>query len=98
MFLENSRYFNAPTMTVTLKDGSVATLVQPRLLPAPSGIPTALQANDRHDIISLRQYQDGTKFWHLADANSQLEARLLTETPDLNSPTPPIRIIQVPEK
>ena len=98
MFLEKSRYFNLPTMTVNLKDGNVAKLVQPRLLPSPSGAATALQANDRVDIIALRQYQDGTKFWHVADANSQPEARLLTEAPDMNSVTPPIQTIQVPQK
>src|SRR5689334_21600854 len=98
MFLENSRYFNQPTMTVKLKDGSIATAVQPRLLPSPPGVSTPHEANDRLDIIALRQYQDGTKFWHIADANSQPEARLLTEAPDMNSPTPPIQTIQVPPK
>jgi hypothetical protein len=98
MFLENSRYFNQATMTVKLKDGSKATLVQPRLLPSPAGVATTLQANDRLDIIALRQYQDGTKFWHVADANSEIEARLLTEPPEMNSAAPPVQTIQIPEK
>jgi hypothetical protein len=97
MFLENSRYFNQATMIVKDRDGGNLVALQPRLLPAPSGVPTLLKANDRLDIIALRQYQDGTKFWHIADANTQIEARLLTE-PDIgNSPTPPIKTILVPQ-
>src|SRR5262245_53554058 len=98
MFLENSRYFNQPTMVVKTKDGTKFTAVQPRLLPTPPALATSLQANDRLDIIAFRQYQDGTKFWHIADANSQIEARLLTEPGNVNSPTPPIKSIQVPQK
>jgi hypothetical protein len=98
MFLENSRYFNQPAMVVKNKDGTKVTAVQPRMLPAPPAILTSLQANDRLDIIAFRQYQDGTKFWHIADANSEIEARLLTEPENVNSPTPPIQSIQVPQK
>ena len=98
MFLENSRYFNQATMTVKDRDGRNLAALQPRLLPAPPGVPTLLKANDRLDIMALRQYQDGTKFWHIADANTQIEVRLLTE-PDIdNSPAPPVKTIQVPQK
>jgi len=98
MFLENSRYFNQPTMTVKLKDGRTVAMVQPRLLPSSAGIATSLQANDRLDLIALRQYQDGTKFWHIADANTLTEARLLTETAEASSATPPVQTILVPQK
>jgi hypothetical protein len=98
MFLENSRYFNQNTMTVKLRDGRTVAALQPRVLPAPMGASTALNRNDRLDIIALRQYQDATRFWHIADANPQIEARLLTEPTVANSDTPPVQTIQVPQK
>lgn len=98
MFLENSRYFNQATMTVKLQDGRIAAALQPRVLPAPAAVSTPLNRNDRLDIIALRQYQDGTRFWHIADANTQTEARLLAEPPAANSATPPITTIEVPQK
>ncbi len=98
MFLENSRYFNQATMTVKLQDGRTAVALQPRVLPAPVAATMPLNRNDRLDIIALRQYQDGTRFWHIADANTQTEARLLTEPATANSATPPITTIEVPQK
>jgi hypothetical protein len=98
MFLSNSRYFNLPTMKRKARDGRTVTLVAPRLLPAPAGVETPLNANDRLDILALRQYQDGARFWHIADANTATEARLLTEPPDASSANPPVSAILVPEK
>jgi hypothetical protein len=98
MFLENSRYFGQNTMTVKLKDGRTVIVLQPRVLPAPAGASMALNRYDRLDIIALRQYQDATRFWHVADGNTQIEARLLTEPPVANSDTPPVPTIQVPQK
>jgi len=96
MFLENSRYFNQPVMKRKLKDGRTVTLVQPRLLPETDGEPAPLQANDRLDTIALRRYDDGTKFWHVADANSEVEARLLTEPPEVSAADLPVPIIVIP--
>jgi hypothetical protein len=99
MFLENSRYFNQPTINVKLKDGRTAIAVQPRILPSPTGaVATELKRNDRLDIIAFRQYQDGTRFWHIADANTLTDSRLLTEAPGGNSDAPPAPVIQVPQK
>src|ERR1017187_1653683 len=98
MFLENSRYFNQATTNIKLKDGRTAIALQPRVLPAASGVATALKRNDRLDIMALRLYQDGTRFWHIADANALNDARLLTEPPGVNTDTPPMPIIQVPQK
>jgi hypothetical protein len=51
MFLENSRYFNLPTMNVKLRDGRTVAAVQPRLLPSPTGtVATELKRNDRLDM------------------------------------------------
>jgi hypothetical protein len=98
MFLENSRYFNQPSMNVKMKNGRTVAALQPRVLPAPTGVATELKRNDRLDIMALRQYQDGTRFWHIADANTLTDARLLTEPPGANTDTPPVPVIQVPQK
>ena len=97
MFLENSRYYNQPTMTWKLKDGREVALLQPRLLPALEAAATPLQANDRLDILALRHYNDGTQFWHIADANTELEARLLPSSPRVSADAPPVIVIQVPQ-
>jgi hypothetical protein len=96
MFLQNSRYFNQKTMTAKLRDGRTVAALEPRRLPSPTGVPTPVKGNDRLDIIAQRQYQDSTRFWRIADANTQLEARLLIEPPAANSEMPPMNVIQVP--
>jgi hypothetical protein len=98
MFLENSRYFGQQTMPVKLGDGRTAEALVPRRLPLPAASPRELKRNDRLDIIAQRSYQDSTKFWHIADANTKLEARLLPEPPRANTLTPPPVVIQVPEQ
>jgi nucleoid-associated protein YgaU len=32
------------------------------------------------DIMSKHEYGDGTRFWHIADANTELEANALVQT------------------
>lgn len=98
MFLENSRYFGQPAMKRKLKDGRTATLVQPRLLPSPEGSLTALNGQDRLDTLAMERYRDGTRFWHIADANTGLEARRLTESPAVSAAAPLVPSIVVPEK
>ena len=89
MFLANSRYADVPLAVVATRGGSVA-VVRLRRLPAVSGDPTQVVGNDRLDIIADRRYADATQFWHVADANSELEARLLVATPG--------RVIAVPRQ
>ena len=39
-----------------------------------------VQEHDRLDILAQQKYDDGTKFWHIADANTELQANdLLAE-------------------
>lgn len=97
MFLDNSRYFNQPTMTVTLRDGHPVAALQPRVLPAPAGAVTDLKRTDRLDIIAARRYQDGTRFWHIADANTLTDSRQLTE-PRGDATTSLTPVITVPDK
>ncbi len=81
MFLDNSRYAKVPTVETTAVDGRAVTALKLRTLPATAGEPYAVKDNDQLDVIAHRVTTDGTKFWHIADANTALEAsRLLSET------------------
>ncbi|MBS1912267.1 MAG: hypothetical protein JST22_09805 [Bacteroidetes bacterium] len=89
MFLESSRYAKQKTVTVQNPDGTVVQAVTLRRLPYVAGTPFVVKENDRLDIIALNRYKDSAMFWHIADANTELEANdLLNET---------ARTINVPE-
>jgi hypothetical protein len=81
MFLDNSRYARLATVTVIQRDGSTVAAVKLRRLPPTSGDPHVVIGIDRLDIMAQRQYADGTRFWHIADANSELQANDLVRTP-----------------
>ena len=67
------------------------TAVRLRRLPAPPGSPeTVTAAADRPDLIAERRLRDATRFWHVADANTELDARDLTR--------PVGRAVNVPER
>ena len=78
MFLENSRYATATQVEMTLRDGRKAKAVKLRRLPQVQGEPTMIKGNDRLDILAQRAYGEPTWFWHIADANSELDATSLT--------------------
>jgi hypothetical protein len=80
MFLKNSRY--AKTETVISSDVKHRSLqaIKLRRLPVIEGIETVVDNSHKLDVISKRQYKDGTKFWHIADANSELQANALLDT------------------
>jgi hypothetical protein len=59
-----------------------------RRLPEVEGTPTLIKANDQLDVMAQRRYGDATRFWHIADANTELEANELMQTG---------RTIKVPE-
>ena len=79
MFLDNSRYFKVRTVTVTDENGREVTAVTLRRLPYVAGKPTVVKGNDRLDVMAGRQFKDATQFWHIADANTELEANKLVE-------------------
>lgn len=81
MFLDNSRYARVPTVTVIQRDGSTVSAVKLRRLPPTAGDPHTVIGIDRLDIMAQRKYADGTRFWHIADANSELQAGDLVATP-----------------
>jgi hypothetical protein len=78
MFLDSSRYAKVPTEEVTTPDGRRVTAVGLRPLPPTTGDLHLVIDNDRLDLLSHDHTGDGTRFWHVADANTALEARELT--------------------
>ena len=90
MFLNTSRYFDISRVEVKLKDGRSVNAVTLRRLPAVEGSDREVSGKDRLDIYSQRLYNNPTFFWHIADANTELEATDLVAESG--------RIISVPEK
>jgi hypothetical protein len=88
-FLKTSRYASLDVVAVPLPDGTTAQAVKLRRLPATGGDAYTVAQHDRLDIIAQRNYGAGSSYWHIADANSELEAETLTATPN--------RVIVVPE-
>lgn len=81
MFAENSRYADTPTEMVRLPDGREGVVLRLRPLPETRGEPHAVRDRDQLDVLAHERTGDGTRSWHIADANTELEARrLLTET------------------
>ena len=95
MFLESSRYFKLKTVETGDEGGRTSSAVTLRRLPYVAGTPTLIKGNDRLDVIAQRKYSNPTMFWHVADANTELEANnLLTERPQAEE----VITINVPEK
>jgi hypothetical protein len=95
MFLANSRYFELKTVEAKDAKGRTVTAVTLRRLPFAPGTETVVKGNDRLDVMAQRKYSDPTKFWHIADANTELEANDLLDQRDHLKEA---RIIDVPEK
>jgi len=89
MFLKNSRYYGLPTVIAQDRAGNPVTAVKLRRLPTVAGDPFTVQGHDRLDVICDIQYGDPTLYWHIADANTELEANELTRVPG--------RVIAVPK-
>ncbi|SRR6266481_1978761 len=98
MFAPNSRYANLPQCQVTQADGTTVTAVKLRRLPQVTGDPTTINDNDRLDIIAGQEYGDGSMFWHIADANTELSARDLLKPWLPADPHEAQITIEVPEK
>lgn len=79
MFLDGSRYADVPTDEVRTSGGRRVTALRLRLLPPTTGEPHVVLGRDRLDLLAHTRYGDGTRFWHVADANTALEARTLVE-------------------
>jgi ribosomal 50S subunit-recycling heat shock protein len=79
MFLESSRYYKQRTVDTVVKGGRIVKVLTQRRLTAVNGKATVIKGNDRLDIISQRQYKNSAMFWHIADANTELEANNLVK-------------------
>jgi hypothetical protein len=90
VFLESSRYHRVRKDEAKARDGRIVKVVALRRLPAVGGEPTTTKENDRLDIIAQRLYDDPTMYWHIADANTELQAGDLVEEAG--------RVINVPEQ
>lgn len=85
MFLPNSRYAKVATVTAATTGSSRDTAGEPvlalklrRLTPV-AGQPFTVQAGERLDLYAQERSGDATQFWHMADANTALDSRTLTE-------------------
>lgn len=90
MFLKTSRYYEQKVVEVKTKMKSSIKAVTLRRPPSTEGVTVQVKGNDRLDIIAQYQYDEPTKSWHIADANTELQAN------DLVGQTG--RVINVPEK
>ena len=99
MFDENSRYTKCFIAEVETAQGVKALAVKLRRPPYVPGQSTETKGTDRLDMMAHRRYKDGTKFWHVADANSELEANRLVERERNENPLvqEETRFIFVPE-
>jgi len=62
------------------RSGREVVAVKLRRLPATAGDARTIQGHDRLDVMSDAQYGDATRYWNVADANTELEAEELTRT------------------
>lgn len=90
MFLKSSRYHDVPSVKTIDGQGREVQALSLRRLPATGGEQTVVHDHDQLDVMSQRRSGDGTRFWHIADANSELEANNLVEVSG--------RVIDVPVK
>lgn len=99
MFTGNSRYANLPIVETDGKTGEKVSVVKLRRLPYVQGNLTEVQGHDRLNVMAHRKYKDGTKFWHIADANTELEAGDLVKQETSENPLAAVEVkmILVPE-
>lgn len=77
MFLKNSRYFGLPAVTAADHCGAPVAAVRLRILPPTAGSEVTVRAHDQLDAMSEQRFGDATRYWHIADANTELEAASL---------------------
>ena len=98
MFLPSSRYANLPEVqTTALPGGTQVVAVKLRRLPIVDGDPTPMTDADRLDIIADQEYGDASMFWHIADANTELNSLNLLKHWLANDPQEGQITINVPE-
>jgi hypothetical protein len=99
MFEPNSRYVKIQTVDTESATGTKGKVVKLRRLPYVPGSLTEVKGTDRLDIMAQRKFADGTKFWHIADANTEIEANDLVREERAENPLVSVKIrhIDVPK-
>jgi hypothetical protein len=92
MFTKSSRYNGIRFIETTVSDGRKVNAIFIRRIYQIEGDQVVVTGNDRLDIIASDKYKDPTLFWHIADANTELDAN------DLVKRTSKVRKILVPEQ
>jgi hypothetical protein len=77
--LKSSRYANVELVQANV-GGRVVAAVKLRRLPEPAATTHVVDAEERLDTIAEHSYGDATRGWHIADANSELDARALARS------------------
>ena len=90
MFLPSSRYADVRQEQTSTREGRVVSVVSLRRLPPTGGEPTVVKTDERLDVTAQRLYEDSTRFWHVADANTELRANDLVKEVG--------RVIEVPDQ
>ena len=90
MFDESSRYFKAPTDIVKNAQGKEVRIVKLRRLPKIETEVETVCGNERLDVMAHRLSGDGTEFWRIGDANSELESNRLLDQPGRQIKVPKI--------
>ncbi|NML16828.1 LysM domain-containing protein [Azohydromonas caseinilytica] len=79
MFTRSSRYAGLPTAAVPDPHGpGEVAVVRLRALPDTAGEPLQVQAHDRLDALAEARLGEATRYWRIADANTEIEAAALT--------------------
>ena len=73
-FLPSSRYAQLATVDVPAPGGRTVSIVKLRRLPPTDGDVVVIAPHDRLDVMAHERYGDSTEFWHIADANTEVDA------------------------
>lgn len=74
MFTKSSRYWKIKHVEAYGINARRLNAVFLRRIPFVDGEPVNPKGNDRLDILASDNYDDPTMFWHIADANTELQA------------------------
>lgn len=90
MFGKKSRYYGLETISTKDFMGRTVQAVKLRRLADTTGDERVVVDGDQLDVMARHLYKDPARFWHMADANCDLEANRLVETAG--------RVIKVPKR
>jgi hypothetical protein len=83
-FSPTSRYYDTPTKTLELDDGSTLVYLARRFVPPGSSMALlsthTVTAGERMDIIAAAELGDAEAFWRICDANDAMRPDELSTT------------------